>query len=195
MSTLLQVGGLPFTGANIGFLQPKQQNKWRAVFIGFGQNAAPTNDLSIQVKKLGRPNLEFKTHEQHRYNSNAKILGKHTIGDLTMTFEDDISNRASSLIQSQLQRQQFVIGAEGDFLAASQEGSMYKFAVRLEMLNGNSVILESWRYEGCAIKNAKWGDLDYANSEQISIDLTMTVDHMYQEFDSRVAPGQALGGA
>jgi hypothetical protein len=191
MSTLSQVGGLPDVGT--GFLQPKQQNKWRVTFLQFGelQNTTP---LSMQAKKLSRPNLTFKTHEIHRYNSVAKVAGKHEISDLSITFDDDIGSSVGKIIQAQLQRQQYIVGADGPFLAASQEGSMYKFATVLDLLNGNDLVLETWTYEGCMIKEYKGSELDYSNSDTMTIDLTISVDHMFQRFPNAVKNNMALGG-
>ena len=191
MSTLSQVGGIPDIGT--GFLQPKQQNKWRIQFLNFG-DLTNTIPLSMQAKKVTRPDLKFKTIEMHRYNSVAKVLGKHELGELSITFDDDIGSTAGKLVQAQLQRQQHIIGADGPFLAASQEGSMYKFATILDLLNGNDVVLETWTYEGCMISAYKGSELDYANSEAMTIDLTISVDHMFQRFPNAIKNNMALGG-
>jgi hypothetical protein len=191
MSTLSQVGGVPDIGT--GFLQPKQANKWRISFLGFGE-LSNTTPLSMQAKSVGRPDLKFKTHELHRYNSVAKVLGKHEIGNLTLKLDDDIGGTVGKIVQAQLQRQQYIIGADGPFLAASQEGSMYKFATVLDLLNGNSLVLETWTYEGCMISEYKGSELDYSKSDTIEIDLTISVDHMYQTFPNAVANNMALGG-
>lgn len=192
MATLSDVGGLP--GVTTGtFLQPKQKNKWRVSFLGFAAapNALP---LSLQASKVVRPDLKFDKKEMHRYNSRANILGKHEFGDLTLTLVDDLSSSASKLIQTQLQRQQYIIGAEGPYLAAAQEGSFYKFATVVDMLNGNDLVVESWTYEGCMITNYKLDDLDYSASDILNIDLTIAIDHAFQCFPNSVKDGIALGG-
>ncbi len=192
MATLTDVGGLPGVGS--GFLQPKQKNKWKVSFLGFAElpSAIP---LSLQAKKVTRPELTFETHELHRYNSRASVLGKHKFGDLELTLIDDIGSTASKVIQTQLQRQQYIIGAEGPYLAASQEGSFYKFATVIEMLNGNDLVLESWTYEGCMIKAHKLDELDYETSDILTINLTLSIDHAFQCFPSSVKDNLALGGA
>jgi hypothetical protein len=192
MATLTDVGGLPGVGA--GFLQPKQQNKWRVQFLGFG-NLPSAQPLSLQAKSITRPDLTFESHELHRYNSKAKVLGKHTFGDMTIVFDDDIGSSASKIVQAQMQRQQFIIGAEGPFLAASQEGSFYKFATVLDMLNGNDLVIESWTYEGCMITGYKGTDLDYSSSDLVTIELTISIDHAFQCFPNSVRDNLALGGA
>jgi hypothetical protein len=191
MARLLDVGGVPELGT--AFLQPKQQNKWRIQFFGIGELPTSQN-LSLQCKKVDRPDLTFDSHTLHRYNSRANYLGKHKFGDLQATFDDDIGSSASRVIQAQLQRQQHLIGAEGPYLAASQEGSMYKFATVLDLLNGNDVVLETWTYEGCQITSYKTSGLDYANSDGLTIDLTIQIDHAFQTFADNIKPGVMLGG-
>jgi hypothetical protein len=192
MATLTDVGGLP--GVGTGFLQPKQQNKWRVTFLGFG-GLPSSQPLSLQAKKVGRPDLTFADHQLHRYNSYANVLGKHSFGDLSITFDDDIGSSAARIIQAQLQRQQHIIGAEGPYLAAAQEGSIYKFATIVDMLNGNDTVLETWTYEGCMITNHKGTDLDYSTSDLVDIDLTIKIDHAFQCFPNIIRDNLALGGA
>lgn len=194
MSTLANVGGLP---DNImgGFLQPKQTNKWRVNFFQFGSGVDGLG-LTMQAKKVGRPELKFETHKMHRYNSVAKVLGKHDFTDLTITFDDDIGNQATALIQQQLQKQQWIIGADGNYLAASRQGMDYKFATQVDMLDGNDGVLESWTYEGCMISNFKTSDLSYESSDIATIDLTISIDHMYQTIPGGAgSASHALGGS
>lgn len=192
MSTLNDVGGLPEVTTG-GFLQPKLTNRWRVTFLGFGDDPGAT-PLSLQATKVTRPDLKFDVQTMHRYNSFANVLGKHSLGDLSVTVMDDLSSTATKLLQAQLQRQQFIIGAEGPYLASAQEGSMYKFATVLDLLNGNDLVAESWTYEGCMIASAKWADVDYGKSEIMTIDISMKIDHMFQCFPNFVTPGIALGG-
>lgn len=191
MSTLSQVGGIPEIGT--GFLQPKQSNKWRVQFLGFG-NLSNTTPLSMQARKVGRPDLKFESHKLHRYNSIAKVLGKHEFGNLTLTLDDDIGSTVGSIVQAQLQRQQQLIGAGSGYLAAGLEGSLYKFATVLDLLNGNDGVLESWTYEGCQIIEWKVSELDYSKSDELTIDLTLTIDNMYQTFNAISSNNMALGG-
>ncbi len=192
MATLTDVGGLP--GGTAGFLQPKQKNKWRVRFLGFGgsSNSLP---LTMQAQKVTRPELKFEKHVMHRYNSRANVIGKHEFTDLELTLMDDIGSTASSLVRAQLQRQQHLIGAEGPYLAAAQAGGLYKFATVIDALNGNDTVLETWTYEGCVITNHKIDELDYSTSDILTINLTIAIDHAYQLFPNKITPDQALGGA
>lgn len=193
MATLIEVGGLPGYGA--GFLQPKQKNKWRVRFLQFGDPASNTTAITMQAKKVDLPDLSFENHQIHRYNSYANVLGKHKFGNLDITFDDDLGSSASKLVQAQIQKQQYTIGAEGPYLAAGQEGSFYKFATIVDILNGNDLVVETWTYEGCMITNYKKEGLDYSSSDVVTLALTIMVDHAFQCFPNAVRNNSALGGA
>lgn len=178
-----------------GILQPKLKNRWRVTFAGMGGgvNSIP---VSHQAVTLTRPNLTFDEVQLDRYNSRAWVAGKHTWEPLTLTIEDDVTGSASLVVQEQLQKQQFLIGAEGPFLAAAQEGSAYKFATQLDMLDGNELVIERWTIEGCWIQQTDYTDLDYAASDAVQITLTIRFDHARQDILTyQPGRGIATGGA
>lgn len=194
MATLSQVG---IAGIGNGILQPKAKNRWKAIFNGLGgssgASAGVPNDLSLQVITFTRPNLSWEEVQLDRYNSRVYVLGKHTFEPTTMTIEDDVTNRASHAIQSQLEMQQRLIGVSGPWLNTSPTAFSYKFAMQLEMLDGNEAVTESWIYEGCSLQSVNWGDMDYATGEKVTIDITVRFDHARQILNS-VVTGSAIGG-
>ena len=99
---------------------------------------------------------------------------------MTLTFEDDVSGTASRVVQDQLQGQQWLVGSEGQWLAARGEGSLYKFVTTIDQLDGNEQVIEEWIIEGCWIQTNDWGDLDYSASEVVTITLTIRYDHARQ---------------
>jgi hypothetical protein len=194
MANLSQVG---IAGIGNGILHPKQKNKWRAIFVGLGGSLGGTagvpNDLSLQVITATRPNLSFEEVQLDRYNSRVYILGKHTFEPMTMTVEDDITNRASSAIQNQIEIQQRLIGATGPWWNSDATALSYKFGVKLEMLDGNEGVTEQWMYEGCSIQAVDYGDVDYATGEKMQISLTVRYDLARQVLIGSVT-GSAIGG-
>lgn len=189
MATLGQIG---IPGVGNGILHPKHKNRWRITFAGMA-GAAATADLSLQAISASRPSLTFEEIKLDRYNSTAYIGGKHSWDPLTVTVEDDITGRASIVVQQQLEMQQKLIGADGAWLNASSSASGYKFATKLEMLDGNEGVIETWRMEGCWIQNSNYGDLDYSASEAVTIALTVRFDHARQDLTGS-GLGTALGG-
>lgn len=192
MSTIADIG-IPDVGS--GILQPKFKNRWRVIFANMG-GGADSQPVSMQATSIDRPKVNFQRVELHRYNSVAYVASKHNWDTLNMTVEDDVTSTASSVIQAQLQKQQWLIGAEGQWLAAAGEGSLYKYATYLEMLDGNDQVIERWILEGCWINNADYQTLDYSDGEKVTINLTISYDHARQVLGGyRSGPGVALGGA
>lgn len=192
MSTINDFG---IPGVGSGILHPKHKNRWRATFANLG-GGADSQPISMQVITMTRPTLSFDEVQLDRYNSRAWVAGKHTWDELKMTLEDDVTGTATKVLQSQLQKQQWLIGAEGQWLAASGEGSLYKFVTYLDMLDGNEQPIETWTYEGCWLKNTNWGDLDYSTGDAVKIDLSIRFDHARQAVGGyEQGEGVATGGA
>jgi hypothetical protein len=61
------------------------------------------------------------------------------------------------------------------------------------MLDGNETVVESWKYEGCWLKTVDWGEMDYATGDKVTIQLTVSVDHVRQVLIPAVT-GTAIGG-
>jgi hypothetical protein len=194
MATLSQVG---IAGVGNGVLQPKHKNRWRALFTGLGgilgSNSGVPNDLALQVITVTRPSLSYEEVQLDRYNSRIYVAGKHTFEPCSLTVEDDVTNRAANAIQTQLEKQQRLIGATGPWLNTEATAFSYKFGMMLEMLDGNEAVVESWKYEGCFIQTVDWGDLDYSTGEKMIISLTVRYDHARQVLNSAVT-GSAIGG-
>lgn len=192
MSTINDIG---IPGVGSGILHPKHKNRWRVTFANLG-GGADSQPVSMQAITVSRPRLNFEQIELHRYNSVAWVAAKHTWDEMTLTVQDDVTGSASAVIQSQLQKQQWLIGAEGQWLAAAGEGSLYKFVTYLDMLDGNEQVIEKWTVEGCWIKSANWGDLDYALNDPVQIELSVRFDHARQVLGGySQGPGVATGGA
>lgn len=194
MATINDIG-IPFPGGQgMGILQPKQKNKWMIQFVNIG-TLSSSRDLAAQAITVSRPKITFTEHELHRYNSVAWIGGKHSYEPLQITIQDNYSNGASSIVQSQIERQQKLIGANsGPFLAAAPDANTYKFATILYMLDGGSNVLEEINYEGCFLQTIDYGETDYSTSEPVTISLTIRFDNATQIFGLGFSSGQALGG-
>jgi len=192
MSTINDIG---IPGVGSGILQPKQKNRWRITFanLGGGEDSQP---LSMQAITVTRPVLSFEEIQLDRYVSRAWIAGKYTFEPMTLTFEDDVTGTAAKVLQAQLQKQQWLIGAEGQWLAAAGEGSLYKFVTYLDMMDGNEQVIEKWTVEGCWLQNIDYSDLDYAAGDAVVVSTTIRYDHARQNIGGYdQGEGVALGGA
>lgn len=194
MATLSQVG---IAGVGNGILHPKHKNRWRVIFSGLGgalgANASVPNDLSLQVITATRPSISYEEVQLDRYNSRVFVAGKHNFEPCTLTVEDDVTNRATNAIQTQLESQQRLIGATGPWLNTEATAFGYKFGMTLEQLDGNETVVEAWKYEGCFLSAVDYGDYDYTTGEKMTINLTVRYDHARQVLTAGVT-GSAIGG-
>ena len=192
MSTISDMG---IPGVGSGILHPKHKNRWRVTFANMG-GGTDSQPVSMQAVTVSRPKLTFEKVPLHRYNSVAYVAGKHSWDPMALTLQDDVTGTAGAVIQAQLQKQQWLIGAEGQWLAAAGEGSLYKFVTYLDMLDGNDQVIEKWTIEGCWIETTDWTDLDYSSSDPVTISLSLSYDHARQNIGGyNQGQGIATGGA
>ena len=192
MSTINDIG---IPGVGNGILHPRQKNRWRITFANLG-GGVDSQPLSMQAVTVTRPVISFEEVQLDRYVSRAWIAGKYTFEPITLSFEDDVSGTAAAVIQEQLQKQQWLTGAEGQWMAASGEGSLYKFVTYLDMLDGNDQVTEKWTIEGCWFQQVDYTDLDMAASDAVLITTTLRYDHARQNIGGyNQGEGVATGGA
>lgn len=192
MATINDIG---IPGVGTGILHPKQKNRWRVTFANLG-GGADSQPVSMQAVKIARPQLSYQEVELHRYNSIAYVAGKHKWEPLSLSLEDDVTGTASAVLLAQHQKQQWLIGAEGQWLAAAGEGSLYKFVTYLDQLDGNEQVVEKWTIEGCWIQSTNYGELAYDASEAVVLDIVLRFDHARQSLGGYTqGQGIATGGA
>ncbi len=164
-----------------GIAQPKLSNRWRITFVGLGNAGTDPYGLTVQATTISRPKLKFEKVQLDRYNTRVFIPGKYTFDPVNVSFEDDTGGLVTQAIQDQLEQQENIIAiTPAPMFPASPAGQLLKFAVRLDNLDGNDMIFESWSIEGCWIENCDWGDLDYADAKAINIKLTLSIDQARQ---------------
>lgn len=192
MSTINDIG---IPGIGSGILHPKHKNLWRVTFANMG-GGTDSQPVSMQAITVTRPKLTHEKIPLHRYNSVAYVAAKHSWEPMQLVLQDDVLGSASQVVQSQEQKQQWLIGAEGQWLAKAGEGSLYKFVTYLDMLDGNDQVIEKWTMEGCWIESVDYGDLDYATGEPVQITLQISYDHARQNIGGySQGQGIATGGA
>lgn len=177
--------GIPAASSVRGILQPFHRHRWQLQFV-IPQIGNGTKYLTAMAITADRPKLEFEEIQLDRYNSRAYIYGKHTFQPISVVFEPDIGGRVHSAVIEQLEKQQHLIADNNRrFMGQAEAGEDYKFALKMQMLNGNHTdarggtnnVLEEWILEGCGFTNNDFGDLDYQASETLKTSLTIRYDH------------------
>lgn len=189
MSTLNDIG---IPGVGTGGLQPMQKHLFKVTFSNFG-GGVDTQPLSLMIMTATLPNIDFEEIQLDRYNSRVYIPGKHTFDPMTITVQEDLASGVGRAIQAQMDRQKLLIGAAGQFLATSPDGSSLKFKTLIDLLDGNQTVLATWVYEGCWIKTLDHQELDYAaGADTVIYTMTVRYDMASRLFGTVTAPGTAF---
>ncbi len=185
-------------GGNQGLLMPKLQFRFRVDFINFGVDTNGGLQLTKQVIDCSRPSLSFADITLPVYNSTIKLAGKHTWANMSVNIRDDAAGSVSKAVGQQLQKQM-------DFVeqASAATGQDYKFETNIEILDGGNgafapVVLETWELYGCYLQSANYNNLNYGESQPVTIALAIAFDNAVQsplQSGVGVAVGRAFNGS
>jgi hypothetical protein len=162
---------------------------------------------TLPPQKSARPNINFKTIEAQHLNESIHYPGKPEWKPINLTLYDVIGNAGSSCPQQKhpvfdwlkkiynpgIREYTGKNGGTGsgrtmlpsdyvpptDLAWYSDAVNGYKRTARLKMLNGCGDVLEEWIYENAWPEAIEFGDLDYANSEVVTADITLRYDRAY----------------
>jgi hypothetical protein len=158
---------------------PKLKYRFRVIFENLGVST-PRSELTKQVVSFSRPELSFSPIDIDIYNSQVRLAGKHSWGDLSLNLRDDASGQVAKLMGEQLQKQM-------DFMeqASASSGIDYKFTTRCEILDGGNgafepIVLETWEIYGCYLASVNYNDLSYSSNEVVDITASIRFDNALQ---------------
>lgn len=176
-----------------GIAQPRLKHKWAVTFQNMAGDSEP---LRLNAISADRPKMTFEEIVLDRYNSKAYIAGKHVFDPINITFEDDLNGGVTSALQEQLELQQNIIGLNSaPRLPSAAAGQNYKFAIKMDLLDGNTQVVEAFIIEGAYIANIDYTDVDYTASESIKVTVQFRFDHARQNVNPDNVQGSATGGA
>ena len=165
-------------------LMPILSNRYRVLFFNFGTQgeARAPYDLTRQVQRIGRPNIDFNIVPIYSYVSTAYINTRGEWQTINLEFIDDISNRVMTRVQDQIAKQQNFFDQ-----TMSRAGENYKFEMDLDVLAGGATagdsvadpnILQKYCYAGCQIATADMGEMVYEDASIMRISMTLRFDNV-----------------
>jgi hypothetical protein len=183
VNSLANFGVPGLNGDRSAVLQPILSNRWRALFFNFGPpgEVAPY-DLTRQMRRIGRPQLEFEIQTLYSYVSTVYISSRGEWSTMDIVFIDDITNSVLSRVEQQSAKQQNFFDQ-----TMSRAGENYKFEIDLDVLAGGQSaggtasdpnIIQKWCYSGCQITNKNLGEFTYEDSTVMEITLTIRFDNV-----------------
>jgi hypothetical protein len=198
---------VPINGAdNTGLLMPKLKYRFKITFDGLGLAASDTTELTKQVVKAARPNVDFENKVIDVYNSKINYAGKPTWKPISVTLRDDSTGIVNRVVGEQNQKQ-------FDFFEQSSSAAAgdYKFRMTINVLDGGNAgnfkdpgsILETWECYGCYIQSTTFGELTYSDAGAMEIVLSIQPDNCVQtaggaigaQGTDRVVGSSLMGGS
>jgi len=167
--------GIPVGSSTVQTLMPKLQYRFRVTFTNLG---TATGLLVTQnVISATRPSVDHEDVTIDTYNSKIRLAGKHMWQDITVVLRDDTNNHVILAIRDQMNKQVNHATQE-----SANAGSDYKFSMKIETLDGsqaggNAPVIDSWELEGCFLPSTTFGDLNYATSDVVQVQMTVRYDH------------------
>lgn len=176
--------GVPgLNGDRAAVLQPIISNRFRVLFFNFGATGEPAPfDLTRQVRRIGRPNVQFDVKPLYSYVSTVYLNTRGEWQELTLVFFDDITNSVMRRVQNQVAKQQNFFDQ-----TMSRAGENYKFEMDLDILAGGQSaggtaadpnIVQKWCFAGCQIQQDNLGEMNYDNTDPMEIELTIRYDNV-----------------
>lgn len=163
--------GVPDNAGNTTTIMPKLAYRFRVTFIGDGFSNTPTRSVVATT----RPSLTHDEIPIDAYNSRIYLAGKHMWDAVTITLRDDVDSTVIKELNAQLNRQM-----DHALQSGPRAGASYKFQTVVETLDGgnpNPGVLDTFELAGCYISSINYGDMNYASSDQITVQVTIRYDN------------------
>lgn len=121
------------------------------------------------VKTSGRPQVDLDETELHFKNAVTWIPGKGKWQPLSVTYIDAIHSELEELYNWLATVYNFT----DDINLWQAEKHNWNATAILKMYDGCGNEVEEWQLKSCFPQSIKWGDLDYADSSECTIELTL----------------------
>ena len=126
---------------------------------------------SYLIKKATAPSVELGEIKLDHMNVYRKIKGKADWKDLELSLYAPISPSGQQAVMEWVRlHHESMTGRDG-------YSDMYKKDLSLELFGPVGDVVSEWIIKGSFIKNASFGNLDFATSEALEITMTIGMDY------------------
>ncbi len=193
VNSLANFGVPGLNGDRSAQLQPIFSNRFRVSVFNFGATSEPAPyDITRQVVRIGRPNLQFETQTLWSYVSAVYVASRAEWQEVNMVLRDDITNGAMRRVQNQVSKQQNFFDQ-----TTSRAGENYKFEMDLDVLAGGASaggtaadpnIIQKFCFAGCWIVSNDLGEMVYEDANAMEISTTIRFDNViaFDQYGNRM---------
>lgn len=173
--------------------QIKRRYRWTIQFAGIMQAGNKIPKISpIMCTIAARPNLTFEETELNFLNEKDYIPAKPTWDPISLTlidFANGTGNGADAAIRDWV-RSIYIFGNPAKSGEMSDPHGYNRQDALLVMWNGTGKAMEVWTLYNAWVQTINWGDLDYAATENATIEITLR----YQNAHVDLKGGTAAAG-
>ena len=186
--------GMGIGPVGLGDLNSSIKRKFRWTLEINGNNpACPVRVPPYFVKVAARPNISFEETEINFLNDKMWIPGKATWEAITVTYMDVAGTLSGDASGGNLDLYQWLLSVF-DFRSPTRKfmnskRSGYTATVTLTLWDGCGAPLEVWTLGDAWPQAINFGDLDYASSDTVDIELTLRYSQV--SFEHR-CPGKVF---
>ena len=157
MAELLSADDVFFTP-----FEPKLKNRFVMIIDGIP---------AYLIKKIARPSITFGEVVLDHINVKRKIKGKANWDNITCELYDPVTPSGAQAIMEWVRlSHESVTGRDG-------YSDFYKKDIRIKTLGPVGDIVEEWILKGAYCQTANFGSMDWAQSEPVSITMTIVMDY------------------
>ena len=123
------------------------------------------------IKKINRPSITFQEITLDHINVKRKIKGKANWENVTCELYDPVTPSGAQAVMEWVRlSHESVTGRDG-------YSDFYKKDIRIKTLGPVGDIVEEWILKGAYCQTANFGSMDWAQSEPVSITMTIVMDY------------------
>ena len=142
--------------------EPKLQNRFIMFIDGIP---------AFLVRKVGRPNIQFRDVTLDHINVKRKLKGKADWQDITAELYDPVTPSGGQAVMEWIRlSHESVTGRDG-------YSDFYKKDIRFNALGPVGDVVEEWIMKGAYCTQANFGDADWTSDTPMNITITMRMDY------------------
>ena len=131
---------------------------------------------AYMIKTVNRPQLESDEVILEHMNVTRYVKGKSRWQPIDITLYDPIVPSASQQVMEWVRlHHESVTGRDG-------YSDFYKKDITFNVLGPVGDVVEEWELKGAYIQSANFGDMDFATSDPVEIQLTLKYDYAILKF-------------
>lgn len=132
------------------------------------------------IKKVSKPSFTITESEHQFLNHTYYYPGRVTWNTVSFTLVDPIEPDAASKLLNIIRDSGYspISNADPNNLGTMSKSKSTEALkeIKIQQLDGNGSIVETWTLKNCWIKDVKFGELDYSSDDMLEIEVEVRYD-------------------